>query len=394
MNRSRALFLALSLAVLIPLVSGVLWSATRAGASDDEDSLYKHLAIFSEVLGLVRSSYVDETDLSQLIVGAMDGSTDALDPLSVYLPAEAVAPYARTEAVGTAHSGIYALRSRGIAYVLTVEEGSPAAAAGFEAGDVLADIAGRSTRDMPAWQLESLLAGDPGTRLEIEILRRGDAERKTLELGTFPSAKPRLENAEEFPMLRLAKLDGDSVAAVRPLLEGLAASGTPKLLVDLRGVAGGSIEAAYAVGGLFAQGALGELHDREKTLATFEGKHAPVWRGEIVVLVDSSTLGAAEVLASILRGAAAAKLVGVPTFGWAGVRSPVDLEGGAKLLLTTAFYRGPDGEPISKALAPDVLVDELSISFGERELTLRDLILDRGIRVLRGEQESAEPRAA
>jgi len=394
MNRSRALFLALSLAVLIPLVSGVLWSATRAGASDDEDSLYKHLAIFSEVLGLVRSSYVDETDLSQLIVGAMDGSTDALDPLSVYLPAEAVAPYARSEAVGTAHSGIYALRSRGIAYVLAVEEGSPAAAAGFEAGDVLAEIAGRSTRDMPAWQLETLLAGSPGTRLEVEILRRGDAERKTLELGTFQAPAPRMETAEEFPMLRVAKLDGASVAAVRPLLEGLAGSAAPKLLVDLRGLSGGSIEAAYAVGGLFAQGALGELRDHERALATFEGKDTPLWRGEIVVLVDGSTLGAAEVLASILRASAGAKLVGVPTFGWAGVRSTVDLDGGAKLLLTTAFFRGPDGKPISEALAPDVLVDELSISFGERELTLRDLILDRGIRVLRGEQESAAPRAA
>jgi len=394
MNRSRALFLALSLAVLIPVVSGVLWSATRVGAESDEDSLYKHLAIFSEVLGLVRSSYVDETDLAQLIAGAMDGSTDALDPLSVYLPAEAIAPYARAESVGTSHSGIYTLRSRGIAYVLAVEEGSPAAAAGFEAGDVLAEIAGRSTRDMPAWEVETLLAGEPGTRLEIEILRRGDAKRKTLELAAYPAPAPRLETVEEFPMLRVAKLESGSEAATRPLLEGLAKSGAPKLLVDLRGVAGGSIEAAYAVGGLFAQGALGELHDRERSIAKFESQASPLWRGEIVALVDGSTLGAAEVLATILRDRAGAKLVGVPTFGWAGVRSSVELDGGARLLMTTAFYRGPEGEPISKALAPDVLVDELSISFGERDVDLRELILDRGLRVLRGEEEDAEPRAA
>lgn len=394
MNRSRALFLALSLAVLIPVVSGVLWSATRAGAESDEDSLYKHLAIFSEVLGLVRSSYVDETDLAQLIAGAMDGSTDALDPLSVYLPAEAIAPYAKAEAVGTAHSGIYALRSRGIAYVLAVEEGSPAAAAGFEPGDVLADIAGRSTRDMPAWEVEALLAGEPGTRLEIEVLRRGEAKRKTLELAAYPVPSPRLETVEEFPMLRVTKLDGESEAAIRPLLEGLAAKEATQLLVDLRGVAGGSIEAAYAVGGLFAQGALGELHDHDRSLAKFDSESAPLWHGEVVALVDGSTLGAAEVLATILRDRAGAKLVGVPTFGWAGVRSPVQLEGGARLLMTTAFYRGPNGEPISKALAPDVLVDELSISFGERDIDLRDLILDRGIRVLRGEEEEAAARAA
>lgn len=394
MNRSRALFLALSLAVLIPLVSGVLWSATRSGASGDEDSLYKHLAIFSEVLGLVRSSYVDEADLARLIEGAMDGSTEALDPLSVYLPPEAVAPFANAEEVGTSRSGMLVLRSRGIAYIVAIEEGSPAESAGFEPGDVLAEVGGRSTRDMPAWELETRLAAAPGTRLECEILRRGDAQRKTLELGEFPPAAARLVEAEEFQMLRLARIDAGSAAAVRALLAELGARGATQLLVDLRGVAGGSAEAAYAVGALFVSGPLGALGDREHELAKFEGKEAPLWRGEIAVLVDGGTLGAAEVLATILRAGAGAKLVGVPTFGWAGVRTPIDLEGGGRLLLTTSFYRGPDGKPISEGLAPDVLIDELSVSFGERDLKLRDLILDRGIRLLRGERESVEPRAA
>ncbi len=394
MNRSRALFLALSLAVLIPLVSGVLWSATRSGAAGDEDSLYKHLAIFSEVLGLVRSSYVDEADLARLIDGAMDGSTEALDPLSVYLPPEAVAPFTRAEEIGTAHSGLLALRSRGIAYIVAIEEGSPAESAGFEPGDVLAEVGGRSTRDMPAWELETLLAGAPGTRLECEILRRGDAQRRTLELGEFQPVAARLVEAEEFQMLRLAKIEAGSAAAVRPLMAQLLTRGATQLLVDLRGVAGGSAEAAYAVGALFATGALGALGDREHELAEFEGKEPPVWHGEIAVLVDGGTLGAAEILATILRSSARAKLVGVPTFGWAGVRSPIDLEGGGRLLLTTSFYRGPDGKPISESLAPDVLIDELSVSFGERELKLRDLILDRGIRLLRGEQAPADQRAA
>lgn len=394
MNRGRALFLVLSLAVLVPLVSGVLWSATRTGASGDEDSLYKYLAIFSEVLGLVRSSYVDETDLAHLVVGAMDGSTEALDPFSLYLPAAAVAPHARAAEVGSALSGLIVLRSRGIAYVVSVEEGSPGERAGFEPGDVLAEVGGRSTREMAAWEIDALFTGEPGTRLACEVLRRGEAERKTLELARFEPAGPRLEQAEEFPMLRLPRLAESSATSARPLLARLAASGAAKLLVDLRGVAGGSVDAAYAVGALFARGPLGELRERDRALATFEGTDEPLWRGEIAVLVDGSTLGAAEVLATILRERAGAKLVGVPTFGWAGVRSPVDLEGGGRLLLTTAFYRGPEGAPIDEALAPDLLVDELSIRFGERERKLRDLILDRGIRLLRGEAESAEPLAA
>ena len=168
MNRSRALFLALSLALLVPLVTGVLWSAADR-RSDDEgaDSFFKHLAIFSEVLGLVRNNYVDPTDLDRLLAGAMDGSTDALDAFSIYLPAEGVERYTRAIALGSSRSGLIAVRDRGIAFVVAVEAGSPGAAAGFESGDILAKIGGRSTRDMPAWEMETLLAGDGVEKLEL-----------------------------------------------------------------------------------------------------------------------------------------------------------------------------------------------------------------------------------
>ena len=395
MNRSRALFLALSLALLVPLVTGVLWSAADR-RSDDEgaDSFFKHLAIFSEVLGLVRNNYVDPTDLDRLLAGAMDGSTDALDAFSIYLPAEGVERYTRAIALGSSRSGLIAVRDRGIAFVVAVEAGSPGAAAGFESGDILAKIGGRSTRDMPAWEMETLLAGDGVEKLELEVIRRGDAKTITLLPAAFVPPTPGIEEVSGLPMLRIARFDSGTAAAVRPLLAGLAGKGATKLMVDLRELAGGSSAAAFDVAALFAQGALGKLEEHGKESKTFESAAPPVWTGQIAVLVDGGTLGAAEVLAVALRERAGAKLIGVKTFGWAGERTLVELAGGGRLHLTTSFYAGPDGKPLSAGLAPDLLVDELSRTFGERDKTLRELILDRGVRYLSGESESPAAQAA
>ncbi len=71
-NRPRRRFLALSLIVLLPLVAGVLWSASEVGDKEpDPDALYRYLSIFSETLNLVRQTYVEPTDISTLLAGAM-----------------------------------------------------------------------------------------------------------------------------------------------------------------------------------------------------------------------------------------------------------------------------------------------------------------------------------
>jgi carboxyl-terminal processing protease len=156
------------------------------------------------------------------------------------------------------------------------------------------------------------------------------------------------------------------------------------LLIDLRSVAGGDVEAAYALGALFASGELGGLETRGEERREFRSDAEPLWDGRTVVLVDGGTLGPAEVLAAILRDGAGGELVGVRTFGWAGERTFVELSSGARLHLTTAFYTGPEGEPLSGGVAPDIVVDELSRSLDERDRSLRELILERGVDRLLG----------
>jgi carboxyl-terminal processing protease len=386
MTRGRLLFASVSILCVIAIASGTFARAVaREEASDD--SLYKSLSVFSEVLNLIRRTYVDETSVDQLFSGALDGTTDALDSMSTFVPGDHVEKYRRTLEIGTSHSGVSVVKDRGIAYVLAVAPGSPGEASELERGDALAQIAGRPTRNMPLWELQTILAGEPGTELVLEVVRRGQSEERTLTLGAFEPQPPSLERRDELPVVQLARLEDKTVAELRSLLEEIAEARDEHLLLDLRGVAGGSSEAAYQAADLFVSGQLGALQRRSETLETFTGEQAPVWQGRLVVLIDRATQGAGEILAAVLQQAAAADLVGERTFGHAGRQSAVSLSTGGELFLTDAFYTGPDNEPLNSSLVPEVAVTEGNRNLSEADVPLRELILRRGLERLREEEE-------
>lgn len=394
-NRSRRRFLAVSLAVLLPLVAGVLWSAGENGEKEpDPDALYRYLAIFSETLNLVRQTYVEPTDTSTLLAGAMEGSTDALDPFSIYLPPALPAAGEGELVPGVRHAGLVILKDRGVAYVAGVEEGSAAAASGIESGDILSRIGGRPTRQMPVWEINREFLPADGRELDLEVVRRGETQSLKLRLADALPPAPTLRPTEGYPMLRIPRIDAAAAETARFLLAEAKAEGAAKLLVDLRGISGGEPEAAYAVAGLLASGELGSLRVKDKVSRTFSGTAASGLPAELVVLVDGYTAGAAEILAAVLQQKSGAKLVGVPTFGWAGERSRIELAGGARLYLTTAYFAGPDGKPLSQRLTPDLLVDDQIRRFEERDRPLSELILERAIRYLKGEPEIVDKKAA
>lgn len=397
-DRTRQRFLGISLLVLVPLVAGVLLNAARPKDDEpDADSLYKYLAVFSETLNLVRQNYVESADLGTLLAGAMEGSTDALDPYSIFLPASVTIAEEPQVVPGVRHAGLVVLKDRGVAYAAAVEAGSAAARAGLEAGDILSIVAGHPTRQMPVWAINHELVSAAGTTVELEIVRGGETKKLALPIEVVPFPAPRMEPTGGFPMLSLPRLEVAAVEPSRAMLAALppaTAEQPAKLIVDLRGVSGGEPEAAYALAGLFAQGALGDLKEKEKAIRSFHNDAEPVYRGEIAVLVDGYTAGAAEILAAALRQSAGAKLVGLPSFGWAGERSRLDLSNGARLLVTTAYFSAADGKPLQESLTPDVLIDEFGRRFEERERPLSQLILERAIRLLAGESELAEKKAA
>jgi carboxyl-terminal processing protease len=390
-------FFALSAIAVLALLGGGLIGATP-GADDDEDSLYKHLSVFTEVLSRIRQAYVEESDLDSLMAGALDGTTDALDPFSLYVPPDEVGPYLEARSAGNHFTGLTLLKERGVAFVVAVDPGSPAAAAGIEVSDLVAKIDDRSTRTMPLWEVEEMLAAAPGTRLDLELIRTGETVNVELELRPFDPPPVEFEQAAGEPpvgVIRIARFESATAAGVQSVLALAREQQRERLLIDLRGVAGGDPAAAYAVAELFAEGELGTLKRKDEVLESFAGEGEAAWTGSLVVLVSRGTLGPAELLASVLRQKAGAELVGERTFGWAGRRDSAEIGNGGRLFFTSAFYTGPDGEPLMASLEPDVRVDATQRTFEQRDVPLGDLILERGLERLRamGGEESL-PEAA
>lgn len=382
--RSRLLFMIVSVTTLAPFAMGALIGAER----ESEDSLFKQLSVLSEVLTLIQRTYVDETSIRGLLDGALEGATDALDPLSTFVPADSSETYAETRAVGTSRSGLTVARDRGVAYAVAVADGSPGQAAGVERGDVISAVDGRSTRNMALWQLEGVLAGPPGTELHLELLRSGQSHNVSVVLNPFSEPRPELSRRHDIAVLRISHVDQSVVGSVRDILQSIA--GEERLIVDLRGVAGGDAEAAYGLGALFASGRLGVLTFRDSEIRTFDNDLPVLWRGEAAVVVDSGTQGAAEILAAVLKQSLPATLVGQPTFGLAGRRGVIDLPSGSQVVMTDALFSGPDGDPIDERLRPDELVRESLRSLNDSAVSLEDLMLERAVEVL----ERAEQKAA
>jgi carboxyl-terminal processing protease len=395
MSRSRILFFLISAVIVFPLLASTLLRAADTGqAQPEEDSFYKYLAVFSETLGLVRQAYVDEPDMNTLMAGALDGTTDALDPFSLYVPASEVSGFLQAESVGKRHSGLTLLKERGIAYVVAVEKGSPGDLAEIKAGDIVAKMNDRSTRLMPIWEMQEVLAGKPGAKVALELIRLGEPVQIAFELKPFDAPPVSLEEVEGVPMLRIPTFDEKTAADVKAALTRESGRVKDRLLIDLRGVSSGDPEVAYATARLFTTGELGALKRRSEEVQTFRAEDRPAWQGKTVILVDRGTLGAAELFATVLRQKEKAELVGERTFGHAGRQGSAELSTGGRLLFTEAFYTGPDKKPLNEALRPDLLVDDRSRTYLEKDTPLGELILRRGVRRLLGQETETESRAA
>jgi carboxyl-terminal processing protease len=394
MSRSRVIFFLVSFLLVLPILGDTLLRAAERNEPSDEDSFYKYLSVFTEVLGLVRQAYVDQPEMDTLISGALDGTTDALDPFSIYVPAKHIDAYLEARTTGLRNSGLVLLKEHGILYVVAAEKGSPAEAAGVKAGDIVAEVNDRTTRTMPLWEVQEILAGKPGTKVSLEMVRVGEPVPLSFELKPFDPPPVALSEAEGAPLLRIPSFEKGAAERVKALLQANAEKTREGLLVDLRGVSSGDADVAYEIAELFANGDLGALKRRDKELETYSGSETPIWQGKMVVLVDRSTLGAAEVLATVLRQKLKAELVGERTFGHAGRLGTADLSTGGRLLFTEAFYTGPDREPLQEALKPDLLVDERSRTYLEKDVPMTELILRRAVRRLRGEETEAAQKAA
>lgn len=380
--RGRVLVLAVSVPVIaFAVIGGFLGKSALAR----EDS-YQYLRIFEDVVSLINSNYVEEVNIDKVMLGAMHGLADGLDPDSAYLDVAQVKVLDKGDAGGSAQTGLELTRQYYLR-VIASRDGSPAARAGLMAGDYIRAIDGQSTRDSTVYEGQRLLRGKAGTKVRLTVLRGNAAEPHDLELGRedLPAApvKSRLA-APGIGYLRVAEFTKATSDQLKAEVASLSKAGATRLILDLRGTAFGETDTGLAAARLFVKsGVLTYRQDRGKEK---EAVSAAAGDGAITltmaVLTDNGTSGAAEVFTAALSGNKRASTVGERTFGRAARQKLVRLPDGSALMLTHLIYLTPDSVAIhEKGLVPDLPVDQPDVEFGQAPPTT-DAMLDKAIESL------------
>jgi carboxyl-terminal processing protease len=308
-SKSRVLGLVASASLLLGLFVVLPGMGADEKDKDKNDALYRPLGLFTEVLGLVRSNYVEPVELKPLLSGAFSGMTEALDSFSEYVPPDKMAAFTAweisREKKDVLDTGIVLARRFGFPVVVAAIDGSPAAAAGVKSDDVIEKVDGQLTRNVALWELDAKLSGKAGGRVRLGVVREGKPRHRTIDIvrASWSPAPPSAQRLDGETVLRVPSFTPGTAAAIRKILEPLDRA--HPLILDVRNNATGSYEEAARAAALFVEpGPLGELKGRKIADKTFRAEPGErVHESPLVVLVDSGTAGAAELFASALREA-------------------------------------------------------------------------------------------
>ena len=364
-SRTRRIVLWISAPVVAFAVVGGFLSKVTA-----REDTYQHLKIFDDVVGLITGQYVEKVDVDNVMLGAMTGLVDSLDPDSTHLSPDQVKRIESGTPLAVGDVGIDLTRQYYLR-IIAARDGSPAARAGLRTGDYVRVINGVATREMSVFEGMRALRGAPGSTVSLTIIRGNASNPHVVELMREAVLGPEVSGRTVAPgvgYVRVATIGPRTAEQVRAQVVDLAKRGASTLIVDVRRTSGGAPGNGLALARLFvAQGTLAVRETKgmeRETIAAGASNRAITLPA--TVLIDRGTSGAAEIFASALAGNRRAELIGGHTLGRAAEQKLVKLPDGSGLWLTTTRYLTPDGSPLhAVGLEPLLAVDEPEVEFGQ-----------------------------
>lgn len=369
-NRKGKWILALLVVVLATLITTTMHRSSVAAGND-----YESIELFTDVLSIVKKSYVEEVDTKKLIYGAINGMLSSLDPHSSFMSPETYKEM-KIETKGSFGGlGIEISIKEGILTVISPIEDTPAYKAGIKAGDQILKIDDKYTKDLTIMDAVKRMRGTKGTKVTLSIMREGFEKPKEFPLvrDIIQVKSVKFKTLDEgYAYLRIAQFQEKTADDLHKALESLNEANKGKirgLVLDLRNDPGGLLDQAVRVAENFLdEGKLivyTEGRDKESQMRFTSRKGDKQPNYPIVVLINSGSASASEIVAGALQDHKRAVVMGVQSFGKGSVQTILPLSDNSGLRLTTARYYTPNGRSIqAKGISPDIVVDRIELASG------------------------------
>ncbi|PAP76602.1 S41 family peptidase [Rubrivirga marina] len=324
-------------------------------ASEDMEQVRK----IEEAYEYITRSYVEQVDSSELAEAAIEGMLASLDPHSIYISSEEMRRVresfdASFEGVGIYYEFIEGPEEADTLVVLMPIAGGPSDEAGLQPGDRIVEIDGQSAVGIDTDGVQSRLKGPRGTSVDIVVERPGYREpldytiiRDRIPLNTVIASYMVDDQTGLIKLQRFARTSHDEV---RSAIRDLQGQGMERLILDLRGNAGGLLEQAYEISDEFLGS--GEMivytesrhpSNRRQYRATAGGIYE---NGPVIVLIDENSASASEIVAGALQDHDRAYLIGRRSFGKGLVQQQFPMTDGSVLQMTVSRYYTPSGRLI------------------------------------------------
>ncbi len=366
-------------------IAGAMISLHLPALAEKESKIglpIEELRTFAEVYSAIKQGYVEPIEDKKMIANAISGMLSNLDPHSTYLDNEAY----KDLQVGTQGEfgglGIEVGMEDGLVKVISPIEDTPAYRAGLKAGDLIFKLDETPVKGLSLNEAVKKMRGKPKTSIKLSILRKGEAKpiEVTLmrEVIKVQSVKSKLVEPG-YGWVRITQFQEGTVPDLAKHLTTLYKQGNLKgLVLDLRNDPGGLLNGAIGVSAAFLQAdqkvvsTNGRTSDAKQDFLArpqdylrgtkedpLKSLPAEVKKVPMVVLVNSGSASASEIVAGALQDHKRAVIVGTQSFGKGSVQSILPLPNNTAIKLTTARYYTPEGRSIqAKGIVPDIVVEE------------------------------------
>ncbi|MDB9772424.1 S41 family peptidase [Alphaproteobacteria bacterium] len=346
------------------IILGFLPNNTLNAQSNRQET-YKQLNLFGDVFQRVQEQYVEEVTDKELIESAISGMLQSLDPHSSYLSVESYEDM-QVKTKGTFGGlGIEITMEDGFVKVVSPIDDTPAALAGMQSGDLIIAVNGESLRGLSINEAVSQLRGPIGSKIKITVVRN-EEEPFELEIKRdiikITSVKHNVINNVGY--IRLTTFSETTTEGLEIAVEKIQkeiGDNFLGLILDLRNNPGGLLNQSISVSDAFLnQGEIVSTKGRKKDDASrVFAKKGDIINGKpLVVLINSGSASASEIVAGALKDHSRAIIIGTRSFGKGSVQSIIPLAGNGAMRLTTARYYTPSGISIqAKGIQPDIIVE-------------------------------------